>query len=135
MHLELAARGWVSDAVALEPGSSERGQPIEPLTQQPPGLSTLRALRRKAVHFDVVVAYGSTTLPASALALIGSTPFIYVNIGDPRAWQTTVSRRLRTRAFLTRASAVAAISPTAATILDEWVRVPRDRIRGASQLP
>lgn len=127
LHTVLESRGWDSRIVALAAG---RAGGLEIQTLGPSALhpSTLRALRRAATRADLVIAHGSTTLPACALGLAGSTPFIYVNIGDPRAWLTTRARFLRTRWGLRRAAAVAAISPTAAEILRDWVGVPAVKI-------
>ena len=50
-------------------GSSLLDVPV--LGSKPLGLSTLRALRSRARRFDVVIAYGSTSLPACAIALVG----------------------------------------------------------------
>ena len=63
--------------------------------------ATLRALRRQARGADLVVAHGSRTLPACALALFGGgIPFVYRNIGDPTAWSGSGLRKLRTQIFL-----------------------------------
>ena len=93
---------------------------------RPEHLSRLRSLARSA---DLVVAHGSTTLPASALALFGSTPFVYVSIGDPRAWQTTAVRRWRSRLLLARSRAVVAIAQRSAQSVHDLLGVPRDRVR------
>ena len=54
------------------------------LGKKPLGWRTLRELRRRAKDVDVVIAYGSTTLPACAISMLGlSTPFLYRSIGDP----------------------------------------------------
>ena len=53
-------------------------------------------LRRLSRHSSVVVAYGSTTLPATALALLGSrVPWVYRSIGDPAHWAGGRLRRSR----------------------------------------
>lgn len=128
LHEQLLARGWSSRIAALAPG---RVGGLEMSCLGAGGLhpTTLRALRREARGVDVVVAHGATTLPACAAALLGSTPFVYVNIGDPRAWLTSRSRLLRTRAALGRAAAVAAVSPQSARVLTDWVGVPGSKVR------
>jgi glycosyltransferase involved in cell wall biosynthesis len=60
---------------------------------------------------------------------VASAPFIYVNIGDPRAWLTSRARLARTRVGLRRAAAVAAISPQSAQVLTDWVGVPGRKVR------
>jgi glycosyltransferase involved in cell wall biosynthesis len=93
----LGARGVASEVVALAPGA---GDTLDVATLGPTGLApaTLRALRRRAAGAPAVVAHGSRTLPACALALAGRrTPVVYRSIGDPGAWAGGPVRRLRTR--------------------------------------
>ncbi|GJF32006.1 hypothetical protein KNE206_47060 [Kitasatospora sp. NE20-6] len=131
LHAELLRRGQRSDLRALQP------HPDAPADADVPVLGparfhprTLRALRAAARRADVVVAHGSSTLPACALALLGTrTPFVYVNIGDPRHWTASASRRLRVGAFLHRAAAVAAISDGARQVLVDRFRLPPQRVR------
>jgi glycosyltransferase involved in cell wall biosynthesis len=86
---------------------------------------TLRALRSAAGGASAVVAHGSKTLPAAALALAGSrTPFVYRSIGDPRAWSGSGLRRVRTAALLRRAARVVALWPGAADVLARVHGVP-----------
>jgi glycosyltransferase involved in cell wall biosynthesis len=77
----------------------------------------------------VVIAHGSSTLLACGLALAGSsTPFVYVNIGDPRFWWRGRARRARVRALLRRAAAVAAISESGRRILVDELRLPASAV-------
>lgn len=90
------------------------------------GTRTLRRLRRMARDSDVVIAYGSSTLPACAIALTGcQTPFVYRSIGDPAAWMRGGWHRLRTRMLLSRAAHVVPIWPGAAETFHDVYRVPR----------
>jgi glycosyltransferase involved in cell wall biosynthesis len=90
----------------------------------------LAELRRRALDVDVVIAHGSTTLPACALALAPTRiPFVYANIGDLRYWATTPTRRARVRLLLSRAAAVAARSKQAAMTLTEDFGVATQRVR------
>jgi glycosyltransferase involved in cell wall biosynthesis len=78
---------------------------------------------------DVIVAHGSSTLPAVALATPGTgVPFVYRSIGDPLAWVTTAARRARVRMAATRAAAVVALWPGAAVTWHEVLRVPAERL-------
>jgi glycosyltransferase involved in cell wall biosynthesis len=78
----------------------------------------------------VVVAHGSSTLPACAVATTGTrTPFVYVNIGDPRYWSSAPARRLRVRLLLGRAARVAAISRRSADVLVGQYGIRLDRVR------
>ncbi|MCF2529734.1 glycosyltransferase family 4 protein [Yinghuangia soli] len=97
---------------------------------------TLAMLRYRAGQARVVVAHGSSTLPACAISLMfARTPFIYVNIGDPRHWAASPSRKLRVGAMLRRAAAVASVSTMGRDLLvgrydlpGEWVRaIPNGR--------
>ena len=131
---ELRRRGQASALRALAP---------HPDAAAPPGAArtavlgpgrlhprTLRALRAAARTADVVVAHGSSTLAACALALAGTrTPFVYVSIGDPRHWTASPARRLRTGALLHRAAAVTALSDEARTVLIERFRLSGALVR------
>jgi glycosyltransferase involved in cell wall biosynthesis len=77
----------------------------------------------------VAIAYGSSSLPATALASIGnSTPFVYRGIGDPLYWSNTRARRIRTSAWLRRAAAVTVLWSGSATALKEHFGVPAANI-------
>ncbi|MFD9124120.1 glycosyltransferase [Kitasatospora sp. NPDC059571] len=131
LHAELLRRGSPSRLCALQP-HADAPDPADTPVLGPARFhpATLRALRAAARHADVVVAHGSSTLPACAVALLGSgTPFVYVNIGDPRHWTASAARRLRVAAFLRRAAAVSAISDTARDILTACFRLPAQRVR------
>jgi glycosyltransferase involved in cell wall biosynthesis len=120
----LAALGWRSETVALAPGRSG-GLDLEPVGDAPLSLRTLQRLRRRTRGANVVVAHGSTTLPACALALGGrGRPFVYRNIGDPYHWATSHLRRLRTTAFLARAAQIVALNERSGTAMRELYRVP-----------
>jgi len=83
---------------------------VQTLGSSPLALRTLRALRRVAKEHDVVVAYGSRTLPACALALAGGrVPWVYRSIGDPAAWARGKFQCLRTKLLLRSASRVVAL--------------------------
>jgi glycosyltransferase involved in cell wall biosynthesis len=125
LHEELLAVGMDSRVCALAPAPP--GHPVldvAVLGPSPRAPRTLVALRRAARGVDVVVAHGSTTLPACRLAqLRHRTPFVYVNIGDPLHWAASPARRLRVRWMLGGATAVAAITPAAADRLVRHVGV------------
>lgn len=98
--------GWNGDVVALAEGS-EGGLPIPVLGPSRFAADTLKVLRRSALGSSLVVAHGSSTLPAVALATAGTgVPFVYRSVGDPRAWVTTPPRRLRVSASARRAASV-----------------------------
>jgi glycosyltransferase involved in cell wall biosynthesis len=116
---ELGRRGASATVVALS--SAPAG--VEPLPVDVLGRrigpGALRRLRRLARDHDVVVALGSRTLPACALALIGArVPWVYRSIGDPSAWAGGRARRARTALLMRRASAVVALWEGAAA----WLR-------------
>jgi glycosyltransferase involved in cell wall biosynthesis len=129
LSAELAARGWSSDAVALARGHSGSGHDVVVLGARRLGIQSLRRLRGRARSADVVVAHGSTTLPACSLALAGTgVPFVYVNIGDPLYWAATRTRRWRVRRMLARADRVAAIAHGSAAILMRHFGVGRGKV-------
>lgn len=131
LHAELLRRGWDSRLVALQPHPDSppdrTGPPVLGPSRFHP--TTLAGLRRAAAGADLVIAHGSSTLPACALALVGGPPFVYVNIGDPRSWTAGWSRRARVGVFLRRAVAVAAISDGARQVLIERFGLDPGRVR------
>jgi len=126
----LADAGLTVRTVALAAGRTASRLDVEPLGPSPVGIVALRRLRALARASDVVVAHGSRTLPACAIATLGlPTPFVYRVIGDPRHWSASGLRRLRVRLFLSRASAVVALWPAAAAGLVANYGVPVARAR------
>ncbi|MEU3569134.1 glycosyltransferase family 4 protein [Kitasatospora sp. NPDC036755] len=92
--------------------------------------STLRALRHAARAADVVLAHGSDTLAACALALTGTrTPFVYVSVGHPRYWTANRLRRVRGGALMHRAAAVTTLTDEARAVLEEQFRLPDGKVR------
>jgi glycosyltransferase involved in cell wall biosynthesis len=125
----LRAHGVRTRTVALVRGSSRAQVDVAPLGSRRFGLRTLAGLRAAARDADVVFAHGSATLPACALALLGSRRvFAYRNIGDPTYWSNSRAKRLRTRALLKRASVVIALTRATAGVFTESFGVPPDRI-------
>ncbi|MFE4516481.1 glycosyltransferase family 4 protein [Kitasatospora sp. NPDC056783] len=91
--------------------------------------STLRALRSAARAADVVLAHGSDTLAACALALAGTgTPFVYVSVGHPRYWTANRLRRVRGGALMHRAAAVTTLTDEARAVLEEQFRLPEGKV-------
>lgn len=144
LHRELRARGVPSEIVALAPDPSAGGDPsgdpdAGPHRRQLPvptlgsgrlDRRTLAVLRNCAKQTRVVVAHGSSTLPACAISMVfARTPFIYVNIGDPRHWAATPARKLRVGAMLRRAAAVASVSPTGRDLLVARYGLPAASVR------
>ena len=125
----LADRGVPSRVVALAAGTGDDTLDVGTLGPSALGPTTLRALRRTAAGAAAVVAHGSRTLPACALALAGRrTPVVYRSIGDPAAWAGGGARRLRTRLLLARTAAVTALWPAAADAVHTLYGVPRGRL-------
>lgn len=139
-------RGAESFAAALAGGLSRRGLsvtlralaeaqvgcvlPVVTLGRTPLGLPTLTRLRREIRRADLVVACGSTTLPASVIAgLATGRPIVYQNIGDPVYWANTPRRRMQVRFLLRRTAAVAAIADESADLLHHVFGVPRQRLQ------
>ena len=123
----LRAQGRSDDLVALTPGPSGDELGVPTLGATPFGLATLRALRSRAR--GAVVAHGSKTLPAAAVALAGSpVPFVYRSIGDPLAWSGSGVRRARTALLLRRAARVVALWPGAADVLTRVHGVPAAKL-------
>lgn len=127
---ELTVAGVNARAVALAPGSGDGARLDVPvLGSRPLSWRTLRALRREARMVDVVLAYGSTTLPACALGLVGSRrPFVYRSIGDPAQWLRGRWHRERTGFLMRRAAMVVPLWDEAAASIQQLYRVPPSRV-------
>lgn len=90
---------------------------------------TLRELRRLSRQADVVVAHGSSTLEACAVALAGTgVPFVYRTIGDPYYWVAPGYRRRLVGAMLRRARAHVVLWNDAARQLAASYGIPESRI-------
>lgn len=117
--------GTTVDTVALTRGTHGDLLPVRALGRRRFGPRTLKELRRTARGFDIVVAHGSSTLPASVLALLGmSLPMVYRQISDPKIWASSWSRRLRVAALLRGMNAIVALSSGTSTSLKRhyWIR-------------
>ncbi|HEY8526440.1 MAG TPA: glycosyltransferase family 4 protein [Acidimicrobiales bacterium] len=126
----LEAEGVAGRVVALTPAAGAGPRlDVPALGARPMGPGTLRALRRAATGAGVVVAHGSRTLDACAVALAGSgRPFVYRSIGDPAAWSAHGVRRWRTALLLRRAARVTALWPGAADTLRTVHGVPAAKL-------
>ncbi len=126
----LAQRGVEPRVVALAPSAVGPHLPVETLGPAPLAPRTLRRLRREISATDVVLACGSTTLPATVIAGRGvRTPVVYQNIGDPLAWARSRARRARVRALLGRTASVVALTESAAAVYRDAFGLPADRLR------
>lgn len=125
---ELASRGLTVETVALGPGSPP-GLEVPVLGNRPLAPATLLELRRWASRAQVVVAHGSKTLPATAIAMAGRyRPWIYRNIGDPHYWARDPVRRLRSALLLREAAAIVALTDEAGRRVSDTYRVPPSRV-------
>jgi len=136
---ELQARGYDLRTRALASGGPGARLAVPTLGDRRLGWPTIRALRRASRGVDVVVAHGSTTLPASVIAMRGRrVPIVYRSIGDPAYWAPSFAKRMRMRLLLTRANAVVTVWDGAAqqlrslgvredriTVIPQWVDVER----------
>lgn len=121
--------GNACETVALAPGTHGEKLDVEYLGPRRLAWTTLRLLRRRAKSCDVVVAHGSSTLVACAVALVGTrVPFVYRQISDPLHWAASLSRRVRVGMYLRRAAAVVSLSDGAASVLVTHYRMNRIHI-------
>jgi glycosyltransferase involved in cell wall biosynthesis len=126
---ELRQRGVEIETVALAPGQGGAPLRVSVLGSRRLGTSTLSRLRRRSREVDVVVAHGSTTLPACALALARTrTPFVYRQVSDSLVWASTPARRARVRAGLAQASLVVALGERQRDVLRTQFGVPDERL-------
>jgi glycosyltransferase involved in cell wall biosynthesis len=124
---ELRRAGLGAQVVALR-GGAQQPIDVEALGSRPLAPGVVRALRRRAAGVDVVVAFGSSTLPACALALLGTrTPFVYRSIGDPARWVRGRIHRWRTGLLFRRAAHVVALWPAASESIGSLYGVAGDR--------
>jgi glycosyltransferase involved in cell wall biosynthesis len=122
---ELAAHGLEVDVIALEPASAANAIDVEVMGRRRHDIRGWIRLRARAARADVVIGYGSTTLPALAIALAGiRTVRIYRSIGDPTAWAGGPVRRLRTRLLMSRMQRVVVLWPKAADSMTSLYGVP-----------
>jgi glycosyltransferase involved in cell wall biosynthesis len=125
----LQALGWRVDVAALHAGTDGSMLDVAILGSRRLGPATLLALRRRARLADIVIAYGSATLPACAIALVGTgIPFLYRSISDPGHWLRGPLHRQLTRLQYKRAAGVVVLWPGAAESLVRLLGVDRDRI-------
>lgn len=125
----LEAVGVHSTVVALSNGDHDDLLAIDVLGRKPRSLRTFRELRRTAKSFDVVVAHGSSTLLACAVALFGAgVPFVYRQISDPRFWAASWPRRLRVALFLRRTAAIVALAESARGAVCDHYWLQRSRV-------
>lgn len=127
---DLSGTDFLARAVSLSVAASSGALlKVEVLGERPLALRTLRGLRHHARSVDIVVAYGSSALPACALALFAlSTPFIYRSIGDPRHWVRGRLHQERTGLLMRRAARVVALYDGAATSIRDLYRLAPDRV-------
>lgn len=118
------------EVVALAPaGPGSEPLPVEVLGPSARSARTLWKLRRRAREVDVVVAFGSTTLPACAVALAGTgTRFVYRSIGDPGHWVRGPLHRARTGVLMRRAVHVVALWDEARSRLVDLYRLDPSRV-------
>ena len=115
--------------VALNPSTSEQAHDVPVLGVSRRSPAMLTALRRTAKQADVVVAHGSSTLEACAVALTGSgVPFVYRTIGDPSYWAASGSRRRPVGLMLRRAAANVVLWRGAAEQLRAMYGTPIEQI-------
>ena len=111
-------------------GPTAPGQLAVPvLRPRGPWWTALGAVRRSAQGADVVVAHGSTTLPACALARPSTTPFVYRSIGDLPQWVGTGLRRRRVAWALGRAAGVSVLWSDLVPYVVSTLGVAPDRVR------
>jgi glycosyltransferase involved in cell wall biosynthesis len=124
----LRAGQVAADVVALTDGTGA----LDDVPALGPGarsIRTLAALRRAARDASMVVAFGSRTLPACAVALAGTpTPFVYRSIGDPARWVRSTTHRLRTRLLFDRAEHVVALWDGAVDDIHRLYAIDRSRL-------
>lgn len=122
----LSAIGMHVDLVAL---SGDGAAATTALGSRPLSRQSLRRLRRAGRASALVIAYGSSTLPACALSLAGTgVPFVYRSIGNPADWVRSRLHRRRTQQLFRRAAHVITLWPGASDAVERLYGVRRERI-------
>lgn len=126
---QLRHLGADAHVVALAASDQASRLEVEELGTRRLGLGTLWALRRQARRFDVVVAYGSSTLTACAFALAGTgVPFVYRSIGDPARWVRGRLHRLVWTKLYRRADRIVALWPGGQQRIRDLFGIDEDRV-------
>ena len=129
LHAGLVSLAADVETVALTRGTHGDLLDIDVLGPARRSLETFRELRRRASDADIVIAHGSATLLACAVALIGTrTPFVYRQISDPTHWAASLSRRLRVACFIRRAAGIVVLSPSVAAVFSHHYRILPERM-------
>jgi glycosyltransferase involved in cell wall biosynthesis len=125
----LRSAGYPTHVVALAPPLEGSELSVDVLGGTTLAPHTLRRLRSRIRHADVVIAHGSRTLPAVVLASVGlRRALIYQNIGDPMYWAGSRARRWRVRLQLGRMSGVAALTESSRRTLRDRFGVAEERL-------
>lgn len=120
LHEALTKRGHTVRTVALSAGRHGDLLDLPVLGRSWRSREVMTALRREMARAHLVVAHGSSTLPACAIGRVGGgPPFVYRQISDSLFWAPTPTRRLRVRLFLRQARRVVALWPGSARVLSE----------------
>jgi glycosyltransferase involved in cell wall biosynthesis len=125
----LRDRGVRSEIVSLSTGDGPSQLDVRVLARRSLSPVALWRLNAAARRVDVVVAHGSRTLLACALATPTSgVPFVYKNIGDTAYWSRSTLRRVRVGAALRRAAVVVAMTTDAKRSLHEHHGLPLESV-------
>ncbi|MDH3704722.1 MAG: glycosyltransferase [Acidimicrobiia bacterium] len=122
----LIDQGFDVSTVALVPGRSDATIDVASLTASSHWIRGLPALRRRTSDVDLVVAHGSTSLPAAVLA--AGAPFVYRSIGDLPQWVTGGARRAWVGWMLRRARGVTVLWPELVPFVTHELGVDADRV-------
>ena len=126
---QLNSGGDQARVVALHPSPSDQTHDVPVLGASRRSPAMLTTLRRAAKQADAVVAHGSSTLEACAVALTGTgVPFVYRTIGDPSYWAASTPRRRRVGLMLRRAAANVVLWRGAAEQLRAMYGIPLEQI-------
>ena len=125
----LSSHGLDARALALTSTTSSAKLDVPVLGDGALAVRTLRRLRAEARSSDLIIAYGSKTLPACSLGLFGlDRRFVYRSIGDPRSWVRDGWHVRRTRLLMRRAHRAAVLWPGAADSVADLYGVPASQI-------
>lgn len=125
----LRQRGHDIRTVALASSDGDHSLDVPVLGESRLGPGTLRRLRSEMGDAEVVVAHGSSTLAATAIAGVGlPNPVVYRQISDLEYWAGAPTRRIRVRRYLARMATIVTLWDGGVEVLRRSFGVPASKI-------
>ncbi|NNE73146.1 MAG: glycosyltransferase family 4 protein [Acidimicrobiales bacterium] len=124
----LNTRGHEVTTEALVAGASAADVEAGVLSSDTKWRGAVSPLRKVGNSYDIVVAHGSSTLPAVKAARL-KVPYVYRSIGDLTHWVDTRRKRFWVSKALRSAAGVTALWPSVGQDIVHVFGVPKERVR------